>query len=131
MAYKKNIDDTRESPSLKLLELIEKRGAKVDYYDPLIPEIPRTREHPEFAGRRSIVLAPEVVSAYDAVLISTDHDEIDWECLVERAQLIIDTRNVCYRKGLSGTNIVKAQRRRPGTPAHKNFPAGLIFPMLG
>jgi UDP-N-acetyl-D-glucosamine dehydrogenase len=108
MAYKKKIDDMRESPSLKLTKLIEKRGALVDYHDPFIPEIPRTREHPELAGRRSIQLTAERIAAYDAVLISTDHDELDWPLVVESAKLIVDTRNVCQRKNLSGANIIKA-----------------------
>jgi UDP-N-acetyl-D-glucosamine dehydrogenase len=108
MAYKKKIDDMRESPSLKLIKLIEKRGALVDYHDPFIPEIPCTREHPELAGRRSIQVTTERIAAYDAVLISTDHDELDWPLVVETAKLIVDTRNVCQRKNLSGANIVKA-----------------------
>jgi UDP-N-acetyl-D-glucosamine dehydrogenase len=108
MAYKKNVDDMRESPSLKLTELIEKRGGQVDYHDPFIPEIPRTREHPQLAGRRSIELTAEQIAGYDAVLISTDHDELDWPLLVKKAKLIVDTRNVCQRKSLSGAHIVKA-----------------------
>lgn len=108
MAYKKNIDDMRESPSLKLFDLIEKRGALVDYHDPFIPEIPSTREYPEYAGRRSIPLIQEVIADYDAVLISTDHDDVDWANLSAQSRLIIDTRNVCGRKGFSGSHIVKA-----------------------
>ena len=108
MSYKKNIDDMRESPSLKLLELIEKRGASVDFHDPFIPQIPRTREHPEFTGRLSAPLEPEAVAAYDAVLVSTDHDDIDWQSLARCARLIVDTRNVFQRNGISGDNIVKA-----------------------
>ena len=54
LAYKKNVDDMRESPSLKLIELLEARGATVDYHDPYIPVIPKTREHAELAGRRSV-----------------------------------------------------------------------------
>ncbi len=108
MAYKKNVDDMRESPSLKLTQLIEKRGALVDYHDPFIPEIPSTREHPELAGRRSIELIAGQIAGYDAVLISTDHDQLDWPLLVEKAKLIVDTRNICQRKNLSGAHIVKA-----------------------
>ncbi len=108
MAYKKNVDDMRESPSLKLTELIEKRGARVDYHDPFIQEIPRTREHPELAGRRSIELTEKQIAGYDAVLISTDHDQLDWPLLVRAGRLIVDTRNVCQRKNLSGPHIVKA-----------------------
>ena len=108
MSYKKNVEDTRESPSLKLTELIERRGASVDYHDPYVTEIPRTRAYAELAGRRSKELSAINLSSYDAVVISTDHDEIDWVLVVEHAKLIIDTRNVCARNGLSGPNIVKA-----------------------
>lgn len=108
MAYKKNVDDMRESPALKLLELMERRGAKVDYHDPFIPEIPRTREHPELAGRRSLPLTPDLVARYDAILVATDHDELDWPLVINNAALVVDTRNVCQRKGLTGAHIVKA-----------------------
>lgn len=108
MAYKRNIDDMRESPSLKLLELMERRGARVDYHDPLISVIPRTREHPEFAGRRSMPITPQAVAGYDAVVVSTDHDDVDWATLAAHGRLVIDTRNVFQRKALSGAAIVKA-----------------------
>lgn len=108
MAYKKNIDDMRESPALKLLELIENRGANVDFHDPFIPQIPRTREHPEFAGRSSTSLDAKAVAAYDAVLIATDHDDIDWQGLANNSALIVDTRNVFQRHGIFGEHIVKA-----------------------
>ena len=62
IAYKKNVDDMRESPTLKLMQLLEERRASVDYYDPYITEVPRTREHPEFSGRRSICFDPSVLS---------------------------------------------------------------------
>lgn len=108
MAYKKNVDDMRESPSLKLIELLERRGAKVDYHDPFIPLIPRTRAHANLSGRKSVDLSSEVIAAYDATLISTDHDSVDWQAIVAHSKLVVDTRNVCSRNGLSGTNIVKA-----------------------
>ncbi len=108
LSYKKNIDDTRESPSLKLIELIERRGARTDYHDPYAPEIPMTREHAALAGRKSVSLAPEVISSYDAVVISTDHDVIDWAMIAKHARLVIDTRNVCARNGLHGETIVRA-----------------------
>jgi UDP-N-acetyl-D-glucosamine dehydrogenase len=108
VAYKKNVDDMRESPSLKLIELLEKRGAKVDYFDPYIPELPETREHAELAGRRSVSFDPPTISSYDAALIATDHDEVDYGALVKHAKLLIDTRNVCGRLGLSSDNVAKA-----------------------
>jgi UDP-N-acetyl-D-glucosamine dehydrogenase len=107
LAYKKNVSDTRESPSLKLFKLIEGRGGDVDYHDPYVPQILATREHESLAGRRSVELQPAVVSRYDAVLISTDHDCIDYRLIVENARLVLDTRNVCARNNLTGRNIVK------------------------
>ena len=108
LAYKKNIDDTRESPSFKLIELLEKQGAVCEVHDPFVPTIPSTREHPSLAGRRSVALNREVISEYDAVLITTDHDSIDYQLLVKSAKLVVDTRNACARAGAVGANIVKA-----------------------
>lgn len=108
LAYKKNIDDTRESPSFKLIELLEKQGAVCDVHDPFVPTIPSTREHPNLAGRQSVALNHEVISAYDAVLITTDHDSIDYQLLVRSAKIVVDTRNACARAGAVGANIVKA-----------------------
>ncbi|HEV7284184.1 MAG TPA: nucleotide sugar dehydrogenase [Kaistia sp.] len=108
VAYKKNVDDMRESPSLKLIELIEGRGAEVDYSDPFLPVIPMTREHAELAGRRSVTLSAEVIAGYDAVLIATDHDGVDYAFVAQHAKLVVDTRNACSKAGLSGAHIVKA-----------------------
>jgi UDP-N-acetyl-D-glucosamine dehydrogenase len=108
LAYKKNVDDTRESPSLKLIELLEERGALCDIHDPLVAVIPRTREHAHLAGRETVPLSDELISKSDAVLIVTDHDEIDYKRLAKSAPLIVDTRNACFRSGLTGPNIVKA-----------------------
>jgi UDP-N-acetyl-D-glucosamine dehydrogenase len=108
MSYKKNIDDTRESPSLKLVELIERRGALVDYHDPHVAVIPPTREHARLAGRRSVELTPEILASYQAVLIATDHDAVDWTVVADHAPLVVDTRNVCARHGAAGPNVLKA-----------------------
>ncbi|HEV2560406.1 MAG TPA: nucleotide sugar dehydrogenase [Microvirga sp.] len=108
LAYKKNIDDLRESPSLKLIELIESRGAHVDYCDPFFPEVPNTREHSALAGRRSVNFDAETIATYDAALIATDHDIFDYKLLVEHARLVIDTRNACSRAGAEGSNVIKA-----------------------
>jgi UDP-N-acetyl-D-glucosamine dehydrogenase len=108
LAYKKNIDDMRESPSLKLIELLEQRNACVDYYDPYVPVMPKTRDHPDLAGRKSVAFDAEALSTYDAVLISTDHDEIDYDTLVHQSKLVVDTRNVCARNGIVSPNVVKA-----------------------
>jgi UDP-N-acetyl-D-glucosamine dehydrogenase len=107
VAYKKNVADTRESPALKIIELIEKRGARPDFHDPLVPEIPLTREHPEFAGRRSVPLNLKMLSKYDVVVIVTDHDDVEY-ALLENVALVVDTRNVCARRGLQIDQLVKA-----------------------
>lgn len=108
IAYKKNVDDTRESPSFKLIELLEKRGAHIEFHDPLVPQIPNLREHPEFAGRKSIALDAKTVKTFDAALISTDHDGVDYRLLVENCPLVVDTRNACAKAGIVAANIVKA-----------------------
>lgn len=108
IAYKKNIEDMRESPALKLMELIESRGALAAYHDPHIPEIRQSRKHAALAARPSEPLTPETLAQFDAVLIATDHDEVDYGLVVENAKLVVDTRNVCARLGLSGAHVFKA-----------------------
>jgi UDP-N-acetyl-D-glucosamine dehydrogenase len=106
MAYKKNVDDMRESPALKLTHLLEDRGSTVDYHDPHIPEVPMTRDHPEFAGRKSVDLNAGNLAGYDVVLIATDHDDVDWAHVVEHAKLVVDTRNVCG--AIASDKVVRA-----------------------
>lgn len=108
LAYKKNIDDVRESPSLRLIALLEQRGAEVDFHDPYVAVIPKTREHAGLAGRASRSLSAETIARYDAVLISTDHDAVDYRDLAEHARLVVDTRNACARAGADMTRVVKA-----------------------
>ncbi|MCY1230335.1 UDP-N-acetyl-D-glucosamine 6-dehydrogenase [compost metagenome] len=108
LAYKKNVPDIRESPSLRLIELIEERGGRTSYHDPYVAEIPPTREHGALKGRRSVSLDAQTVAAFDAVLIATDHDQVDYAALAASASLVVDTRNVFYRNGLTGEHIVKA-----------------------
>jgi UDP-N-acetyl-D-glucosamine dehydrogenase len=93
MAYKKNVDDSRESPGLRLMELLRGRGAAVDYHDPHIPVIPPTREHAALAGIASQPWSPDGLRGYDAALIVTDHDGTDYRSLAEHCPLIVDTRN--------------------------------------
>ena len=108
LAYKKNVDDTRESPSFKLIELLEARGAKCEVHDPYVTRVPSIREYPRLEGRKSVALDPAAVSGFDAVLIATDHDIIDYVALAKSARLIIDTRNACARAGADLTNVIKA-----------------------
>lgn len=108
IAYKKNVDDMRESPSLKLIELMEARGAHVDYHDPFIPVIPPTREHAALAGRTSVALDAQTLAGYDAVLIATDHDAVDYRLVVDAAKVVVDTRNACARAGIAEGRVIKA-----------------------
>ncbi len=93
VAYKKNVDDVRESPAFAIWELLEARGAAVDFHDPHVAVIPPTREHAELAGRRSLPLDAATLEGFDAVLVVTDHDAIDWDLVAARAQLVVDTRD--------------------------------------
>jgi UDP-N-acetyl-D-glucosamine dehydrogenase len=108
VAYKKNVEDIRESPAFKLMELIEAHGATTEFYDPHVDEIPRTRGHPELAGRRSITWDERALRDYDLVLIATDHDGVDYAALANNAKLIVDTRNACARAGATNSSIIKA-----------------------
>ncbi len=107
VAYKKNVNDTRESPALEIMELLREEGAEIAYHDPFVPEIPTTREHTSLAGMKSVPWCAEEIGRYDAALIVTNHDNIDWELLVHHAPLIVDTRNVLSPWG-DGDKIVKA-----------------------
>jgi len=108
VAYKKNVEDMRESPTLKIIELLEARGASVAYHDPFVAEIARSREHPEFAGRRSVPLTAETAASADVALICTDHDGVDYRVVVEHCPLVVDTRNACAHAGCAAANVVKA-----------------------
>jgi UDP-N-acetyl-D-glucosamine dehydrogenase len=104
IAYKKNINDMRESPSLVLMEELERLGAQVAFHDPHVPVIPMTREHAALAGRHSVDLGPGVAGGFDVVLIATDHDSVDYGQLVRDASLVVDTRN--RARGLGRDDIV-------------------------
>ncbi|HXW72835.1 MAG TPA: nucleotide sugar dehydrogenase [Methylocella sp.] len=107
-AYKKNIDDMRESPALVIIEMLRQRGADVDYYDPLVPVIPPTREHAALSGLKSISFEAASLADYDAAIIVTDHDRIDWQALVDYSRLVVDTRNVKKRVSDPNHKIVVA-----------------------
>lgn len=93
VAYKRNVDDTRESPALVIIEMLEKRGAKVSYHDPYVPVIPSTRRHPALSGRRSLDLTEQAISEHDAAVIITDHTNIQYDTLVASVPLLVDARN--------------------------------------
>ena len=108
LAYKKNVDDTRESPAFVLLELLKARGATVAYFDPFVQSIPETREHAAHAGQKSIDWSAEELAKYDAALICTDHDGINYEELVAKSKLVIDTRNATASINNKLGKIIKA-----------------------
>lgn len=109
LAYKKNVDDMRESPSLTLLEMLESRGATVDYYDPYIPVVPYDHDHPEYEGRKSVEWNTESLKKYDAALIATDHDNVDYDVLLKNIPFAVDTRNATHMiSGKLREKIVKA-----------------------
>lgn len=94
VAYKKNVEDMRESPALVLMQEMEDRGAVVDYYDPFVPLLAQTRAHPRLAGRPCVEWhLDNFCGRYDAALICTDHDGVDYAGLVGAIDLVIDTRN--------------------------------------
>lgn len=108
LAYKADIDDMRESPSLELINILKEYGANVDFHDPYIPVVPQTREHPEFAGMKSVEISPENLKSYDAVLIATKHSNVDYRALCENVELVVDTRNATDELFEEfGTKIVK------------------------
>jgi UDP-N-acetyl-D-glucosamine dehydrogenase len=108
IAYKPDIDDDRESPGYRLWTLLEQRGAQVDYHDPHVPVIRPSREHGEFAGRRSVSLTEPAVAAYDVVLMATQHRAIDCALIARSARLIVDTRNAFAGFGLPEDRWLKA-----------------------
>ena len=105
LAYKKDIDDPRESPSFELIEILLKRGANVSYHDPHIPTAPKMRTWPDLPEMESIPLNNDTLAGADVVLISTEHTAVDYDQVVKHAKLVVDTRGV-YRKPYP--NVVKA-----------------------
>ena len=93
MAYKKDVDDPRESPGFELLDLLLERGAEVTYNDPHIPELPSMRKYPDLQPMQSRNLTAEYLQEQDCVLIVTDHSAYDWQWIVDHSRLMIDTRN--------------------------------------
>jgi len=93
MAYKKNVDDIRESPALVIFQELINKKAYVDYFDPYITVIPKMRQHPDLHNIFSISLSMENLQKYDAVIICTDHDDINYQLIIDNSKLIIDTRN--------------------------------------
>jgi UDP-N-acetyl-D-glucosamine dehydrogenase len=105
IAYKRDVDDLRESPSLKLLELLTQRGVEVDYNDPYFPALHKMR-HYDFSKMRSVELTPDRLAGYDCVLIATDHSSYDYTAIVRHAKLVVDTRNATRNVRESRGNVL-------------------------
>lgn len=103
-AYKKNIDDDRESPSYKIMELLLQYGAEVEFHDPYIESIGIKREYPQFTGKKRVSL--ETIDQFDITVILTDHSDYDYEAIVEQSRLVVDTRNACAN--IKSDKIIKA-----------------------
>ena len=96
IAYKKDIDDDRESPAYEIIELLEALGAEVSYHDPHVLRIPQTRRHAAKAGLASLPLTAATIAAADAVVLITDHKAVDYDLVARHASLIVDTRGVLH-----------------------------------
>ncbi len=106
LAYKKDIDDLRESPSIELIELLRQKGAKVDYNDPYIPRTHKQRRHNlRMASKK---LSAKMLAGYDAILISTDHSDYDYNWIVKNAKLVVDARNATAAVHGAARKVVKA-----------------------
>lgn len=106
LAYKPDIEDVRESPSLELIELLKGKGAKVDYNDPFVPHTQKQRDYD--LNMKSKALSSKMLNAYDVVLISTNHSVYDFQWIVDNAQLVVDTRNACAGVRRGAKKVVKA-----------------------
>ena len=105
VAYKKDVDDLRESPTLKIMQLLIERGARVEYNDPYFPQLHKMR-HYDYAHMRSIDLTPANLAAFDCAVIATDHSSYDYQAIVEAAPLVVDTRNATRRIARNRNKIV-------------------------
>lgn len=108
LAYKPNVDDDRESPSYHLLDLLKHRGAAVSYYDPHVPVIRPSREHSQWAGLKSVTWNLDSIAAFDAVIIATAHDTVNYKELGQWADCIIDTRNAMADVSIRPGQVWKA-----------------------
>jgi UDP-N-acetyl-D-glucosamine dehydrogenase len=108
LAYKPNVDDERQSPSYLIMELLKQRGATVAYYDPYVPVIRRTRDHPEWSGAKSVVWDRPTIAGFDAVVIATAHASANYQELADWGQCIVDTRNAMATVQVARGKVWKA-----------------------
>ncbi|MEC7641143.1 MAG: nucleotide sugar dehydrogenase [Nitrospinota bacterium] len=104
VAYKKNVDDDRESVSFKIMDMLTRTGATVEYNDPYIPVIGSKRDYPQFVGKKQVAL--DQLPGFDMTVILTDHSEYDYKKIVADSQLVVDTRNAC--RNIDSDKIIKA-----------------------
>ncbi len=105
VAYKKDVDDLRESPSLKIMQLLQQRGANIDYNDPYFPQLHKMR-HYNFENMKSVPLAADTLGRYDAAIIATDHSSYDYNAIVDGSKVVVDTRNATRRVTRNRDRIV-------------------------
>ncbi len=108
LAYKANVDDDRESPSYVLMDMLKRRGADVAYYDPYVPVIKPTREHPHWAGTRSATWSQATLESFDLVLVATNHANINYQELADWSRCVVDTRNALARVNAAPGKVWKA-----------------------
>src|SRR5216117_2207544 len=107
VAYKKDVDDVRESPALEIMELLEDKGALLTYSDPYIPKLHKMRAY-DFSHMSSLELSPQVLKAHDVALITTDHTNFDYQAIVDHAPLVVDTRNATRKVTRGREKIIRA-----------------------
>jgi UDP-N-acetyl-D-glucosamine dehydrogenase len=108
LSYKPNVGDDRESPSYRLMDLLRDRGAQVEYHDPFIPRVGPTREHQAWEGKESVPWDAETIGSFDVVVISTNHEGIDYGELAQWAPRIVDTRNAMADVAVEPGKVWKA-----------------------
>ena len=106
VAYKKDVDDLRESPSLKIMQLLLEKGARLDYNDPYFAQLHKMR-HYDYSQMKSVELTPQALAAYDVVVIATDHSSYDYQAIADAAPLVVDTRNATKRVTRNHEKIVR------------------------
>jgi UDP-N-acetyl-D-glucosamine dehydrogenase len=105
VAYKKDVDDLRESPSLKIMQLLQQRGAQIEYNDPYFPQMHKMR-HYNFENMKSVPISKDALAKYDAAIIATDHSSYDYHAIVDGSKLVVDTRNATRRVTRNRDRIV-------------------------
>lgn len=108
LAYKPNVDDERESPSYRIMELLKRQGAEVSYYDPYVPVIGMTREHAQWAGARSVEWNEEVIGGFDVAVVATAHACVDYQQLGDWSKCVVDTRNAMTAVKVGANKVWKA-----------------------